>query len=84
MCARYIMYINSIIHLKLISRISQVYFCVYKQNIVFEANVMFDGQKWEFVSIKKCNISILACLISWERLGVDGSIFYHIFLQQIF
>ena len=77
------MYINSIIHLKLISRIYQVYFCFYKQNIVFEANVMFDGQKWEFVYVKKCNISISACLISWERLGVDGSIFYHIFLLQI-
>ena len=47
------MYINSIIHLKLISRISQVYFCFYKQNIDFEVNVMFDGQKWEFVSVKK-------------------------------
>ena len=33
------MYINSIIHLDLISRRSQVYFCFYKQNIVFEVNV---------------------------------------------
>ena len=41
------MYINSIIHLKPISRISQVYFCFYKQNIVFQANVMFDGQNLE-------------------------------------
>ena len=49
---------------KPISRSSQVYFCFYKQNIVFEANVMFDGQKWEFVSVKKCNISNSACLIS--------------------
>ena len=38
------MYINSIINLKPIFRICQVYFCFYKQNIVFEANVMFDGQ----------------------------------------
>ena len=46
------MYTNSIIHWKLISSSSQVYFCFYKQNIVFEANVMFDGQKWEFVRQK--------------------------------
>ena len=77
------MYIYSIIHLKLIYRSSQVYFCFYKQNIVFKANDMFDGQNWEFVSIKKSNISISACLISWKQLGVDGSIFYHIFLLQI-
>ena len=59
--------------LKPISRSSQVYFCFYKQNIVFQANVMFDGQKWEFVSIKKCNISKTASLISWKQFTVvDG------------
>ena len=78
-----ILCINSIIDLEPISRSPQAYFCFYKKNIVFEANVMFDGQKWEFVSIKKCNISKSACLISWKRLGVNGSIFYHIFHQQI-
>ena len=51
------MYINSIIHLKLISRSSQVYFCFYKQNIVFEANVMFDGQKWEFCPSKNVTLA---------------------------
>ena len=55
---------------------------LYKQNIVFEANVMFDGQKWEFLSIKKCSFSNSACLISWKRFGIDGSNFYHIFLLQ--
>ena len=73
LCDRYIMYINSIIHLKPISRTSPVYFCFYKQNIVFEANVMFDGQNWELASIKKCNISKSASLISWKWLGVDSS-----------
>ena len=51
------MYINSIIHLKPISRISQVYFWFYKQNIAFEVNVMSDAQKWEFVSSKNVTLA---------------------------
>ena len=47
------MYIDSIINLKPVSRISEVYFHFYKQNSVFQVNVMFDGQKWEPVSIKQ-------------------------------
>ena len=47
------MYINSIIHLKPVSRISEVYFHFYEQNSAFQVNVMFDGQKWESVSIKQ-------------------------------
>ena len=43
---------------------------------------MFDGQKWEFVSIKKYNFSKTASLMSSKQLGVDGSKFYNIFLLQ--
>ena len=52
-------------------------------NIIFQANVMFDGQNGDLCPSKKCNIGKSACLISWKQLGVDGSIFYHIFLLQI-
>ena len=69
------MYINSIIHLKPISRISQVYFCFYKQDIVFEANVMFDGQKWEFVSIKNVTLATQHVLYLENDLVLMAQIF---------
>ena len=69
------MYINSIIHLKQISRISQVYFCFYKQNIVFEANVMFDGQKWDLCPSKNVTLATQHVLYLENDLVLMSQIF---------
>ena len=69
------MHINSIIHLKPISRISQVYFCFNKQNIVFQANVMFDGKNGNLCQSKNVALATQHVLYLENDLVLMAQIF---------